>query len=91
MKRIWALIVGLCLLLSFLLCGCSDTTETDNLDDSLIVTSEYSLKFIEGKCEYYHDDEYLMLFFEFTNTSGKTAVPEDLVSIEAFQNGVGSP
>ena len=89
MKRILTLIVSLCLLLSFLLCGCSDTTEKDNLDDSLIVTSEYSLKFIEGKCEYYYDDEYLMLFFEFTNTSGNTAAPQDLVRIEAFQNGVG--
>lgn len=88
MKKVLALIVGLCLLLSFLLCGCSDTTENDDLGDSLITTSEYSLRFIEGKCEYYHDDEYLMLFFELTNTSGKTAVPEDLVSIAAFQNGV---
>jgi len=88
MKRILTLIVGLCLLLSFALCGCSYTTKKDDLDDSLKTTSEYRLKFIEGKCEYYHDDEYLMLFFELTNTSGKTAVPEDLVSIEAFQNGV---
>ena len=88
MKRILTLIVGVCLLLPFLLCGCSDTTEKDDLGDSLITTSEYSLKFIEGKCEYYYDDEYLMLFFELTNTSGGTATPEDLVSIEAFQNGV---
>lgn len=88
MKRILTLIVGLCILLSFLLCGCSDTKEKDDLGESLITTSEYRLKFIEGKCKYYHDDEYLMLFFELTNTSGKTAIPEDLVSIKAFQNGV---
>lgn len=95
MKRITALIISvLCLL--FCIVGCSNTAETDNggdridnEDDSLKTNSEYSLKFIEGKCEYHSGDEYVMLFFEFTNTSGSTAVPEDLVRVEAFQNGVG--
>lgn len=86
MKKVLALIAGLCLL--FCIAGCSNTAEIDNVDDSLKTKSEYSLKFIEGKREYFYDDEYLMLFFEFTNTSGNTATPEDLVSIEAFQNGV---
>lgn len=99
MKRITALIISvLCLL--FCIVGCSNTAETDkgtdnggdridNEDDSLKTNSEYNLKFIEGKCEYHSGDEYVMLFFEFTNTSGSTAIPEDLVRVEAFQNGVG--
>jgi len=58
------------------LAGCGNQEET------------YSLEFVEGKMVTIDENEYVGVFFNFTNNSDETVMPADVVDVKAFQNGV---
>lgn len=46
-----------------------------------------TLEFVEGKKVHVQENEYIGVFFNFTNNTGKTTLPADEVDVKAFQNG----
>ena len=50
--------------------------------------SSHTLTFVESRNVELYEEEYVALFFNYTNDSGETAIPCEWVDVKAFQHGV---
>ena len=82
MKKVALIFVVVALLLA----GCV-TVEVDS-GYNTEAASEHKLEFIESKNVVIYDQEYVALFYDYTNNSGETAIPCEWIDVNAFQNGV---
>lgn len=80
MKRTFFFVV---IVVMALLIGCSNNAKIRNEE-----VQPYEMEFLESRKVTVIDEEYIGIFFYFTNNSGTTQTPDDLVRVEAFQNGV---
>lgn len=77
-KFAWILIV-----VALLFTGCISMEVSDGGD-----ATGHKLEFVEGKDVVIDDQTYIALFYDYTNSSGETAIPCDWIDVKAFQNGV---
>ena len=80
MKKFITIVI--CLILVFSLGGC--VIEIESHHD----TEGQTMTFVESKMVRMGDDEYIGLFFDYTNESGETKAACDTFDVKAFQNGV---
>lgn len=48
---------------------------------------EHTMEFIESKTMVIDDQEYVALFYDYTNGSDETVIPCDQINVKAFQDG----
>lgn len=76
MKKVIAAILMITTLLIVTACG-----------ESVSKEPEHTLAFKEGKLVTINDNEYVGIFFDYTNNSGETTLPCEAIDVKAFQNG----
>lgn len=82
MKKFIAIMVGLVMV--FCLVGCVVGVEVEPESD----TEGQTMTFVESKVVTLNEQEYIGLFYDYTNNSGETKMACDDFDVNTFQNGI---
>lgn len=73
MKKITVMVIVALMMLT----GCTEES----------VAPEHTMEFVESKTMVIDEQEYVALFYDYTNGSSETAIPCEQIDVKTFQNG----